>query len=164
MPNINTPGANHAAPAPSGGWQWLPYTDQAMLHTITQAVRIIDQRIKGSQRCDAAFRALPGGRSFADVWSDPTIWVSYDPDNLGHKFGVTNRVSGTEISITRFALRMGRWTTAATLIHELAHTNGAPGGNSHAAEGTLRDCLLQGLEDPNIVGAIKRASRGEVLV
>ena len=164
MPSINTPSSHHAGPGPISGWQWLPYTDAVLLATLRQAISIIDRRINGYAPCDVAFRALPSGRSFAQVWRDPSIWISYDPDNHGHKFGVTNRVGGDEISITRFALRMGRWTTAATLVHELAHTNGAPGGNSHAAEGTLRNCLLQGLEDPTIVGTVQKVSRGMAIV
>src|SRR5664279_2091109 len=128
MPTINTPSSAHAGPATIAGWQWLPYTDATLLHTLRDAIHIISARINGNKPCDAAFKALPSGRTFAQVWADASIWVSYDPDNIGTKYGVTDRVGGSEISITRYALRMGRWTTAATLIHELAHTNGAPGG------------------------------------
>jgi len=163
MPRVNTPDTGHAGPAANGGWQWLPYTDNVLLHTLRVAMRIIDTRIKGNRPCDQAFRALPGGRTFAQVWADPGVWVSYDPKNNGLNYGVTNFVGGKEISITRFALRMGHWTTAATLIHELGHVNGAPGGRSHAAEGTLRHCLLPGLEDPNILGTIQRVARGSRL-
>ena|SRR5664279_2341124 len=158
MPTINTPSSAHAGPATIAGWQWLPYTDATLLHTLRDAIHIISARINGNKPCDAAFKALPSGRTFAQVWADASIWVSYDPDNIGTKYGVTDRVGGSEISITRYALRMGRWTTAATLIHELAHTNGAPGGASHAAEATLSSCLLNALEDKAILGQIIRAS------
>jgi hypothetical protein len=160
MPNVNTPASRHAGPAAVAGWQWLPYTDASLLHTLIRAIGIIDARIKSHKPCNEAFKVLPGGRTFAQVWNDPNIWISYDPKNDGHSYGVTNRAGGKEVSITRYALRMGQWTTAATLVHELAHTNGAPGGASHAAEGTLSHCLLHALEDPNILGAIIRASRG----
>jgi hypothetical protein len=161
MPKVNTPASKHAGPAATAGWQWLPYTDDILLHTLNRAIGIIDARIKSHKPCNAAFKALAGGRTFAQVWSDANIWISYDPNNDGRHFGVTNRVGGKEVSITRYALRMGHWTTAATLVHELAHTNGAPGGASHAAEATLSQCLLHGLEDPNILGSIIRASRGD---
>jgi hypothetical protein len=161
MPKVNTPASKHAGPAAVAGWQWLPYTDEILLHTLNRAIGIINGRIKGHKPCNEAFKALPGGRTFSQVWNDPSIWISYDPKNDGHNFGVTNRVGGQEVSITRYALRMGHWTTAATLVHELAHTNGAPGGASHAAEATLSQCLLHGLEDPNILGSIIRASRGD---
>ena len=52
---------------------------------------------------------------------------------------------------------MGRWTVAATLVHELAHVNGAP-GNDRQAEHTLASCLLQKLEDPQIIGRITNPS------
>jgi hypothetical protein len=159
MPSVNTLFSGHVGPDATDGWEWLPYTDADLLHTLNRAIHIIDTRIKGHKPCNEAFKALAGGRTFAQVWDDPDIWVSYDPKNDGHNYGVTNRVGGQEISITQFALRMGRWTTAATLVHELAHTNGAPGGGSHAAEGTLRRCLLHALEDPNILGNIIHASR-----
>jgi hypothetical protein len=159
MPKINTPESGHTGPAANSGWQWLPYSSAVYVHTLRQAIHIIDDRIRGYKPCNQAFKALPGSRTFAQVWQDPSIWISFDPKNNGQDFGVTDRVGGSEISITEYALRMGRWTTAATLVHELAHTNGAPGGASHAAEATLRSCLLQGLEDPNILGTIIRASR-----
>lgn len=159
MPSINTPGSGHAGPAATTGWQWLPYANAGWLSTLRRAIQIIDSRIKGSKPCNAAFQALPSGKTFAQVWSDPTIWISYDPDQSGRKYGVTNRVGGREISITQYALRMGAWTTAATLIHELAHANGAPGGASHAAEATLSACLLNALEDKTILGSIQRAAR-----
>lgn len=159
MPKINTLASNHVAPATVAGWQWLPYKDPNLLHTLKRAIHIIDARIKGYKPCEAAFKSLPSGRTFSQVWADPAIWVSYDPDSSGHKYGVTNKVNGREISITKYALRMGEWTTAATLIHELAHTDGAPGGASHAAEATLSSCLLHALEDKSILGMINRASR-----
>lgn len=159
MPTINTPTSAHAGPAATAGWQWLPFTDANLLAALKRAINIIDARIKGSKPCNAAFKTLPSGRTFAQVWSDPTIWISYDPDRSGRKYGVTNRVGGSEISITQYALCMGEWTVAATLIHELAHANGAPGGASHAAEATLGDCLLNALEDKTILGQIQRASR-----
>jgi hypothetical protein len=164
MPSINAPGSGHHGPAASAGWQWLPYANAGWLTALRGAIHIIDTRIKGSKPCNAAFQALPSGKTFAQVWSDPPIWISYDPDQSGIKYGVTDRVGGREISITQYALRMGAWTTAATLIHELAHANGAPGGASRAAEATLSKCLLNALENKNILGAIERASRGARIV
>jgi hypothetical protein len=158
MPSINIPGSGHTGPAMTAGWQWLPYTNAGWLTTLRRAIHIIDSRIKGNQPCNAAFRALPSGRTFAQVWADPTIWISFDPDRTG-KYGVTDRVGGKEISITEYSLMMGAWTVAATLIHELAHVNGAPGGASHAAEATLSRCLLHKLEDKTILGKLERARR-----
>jgi hypothetical protein len=158
MPSINTTGSGHAAPAAIAGWQWLPYSNVGWLSTLRKAIHIIDTRIKGNQPCNAAFSALPSGRTFAHVWADPTIWISFDPDRTG-RYGATNRVGGKEITITEYALAMGVWTVAATLIHELAHTNGAPSGNSHAAEATLGKCLLRNLEINTILGKLEQSKR-----
>ena len=72
-------------------------------------------------------------------------------------FGVTPGASGfaTELAIGPRAFRIGRWTVLATLIHELAHCNGAPGGGSTVAEDALPACGLgrlseqsTGVDDP----------------
>ncbi len=103
------------------------------------------------------FQSLDGGRTFAEVWNDPHVWINYDPENRQGKYGAHRR--GTkEIAISKYALRMGRWTVAATLVHELAHVNGAPGNNSQA-EDTLKTCLLKGLHDPTIIGRVADASK-----
>jgi hypothetical protein len=154
VPQINTPTSGHHSPAPKSGFSWLPYTATRDLSTLQHAVRIIDGRIKGTHACDAAFRALPGRRSFVQVWADQGIWISYDPSNDGSNYGATEFVGGKEITITEYALRLGVWTVAGTLIHELAHTNGAD-TVTHDAEGTLKRCLLQTVEDPTIIGMIR---------
>lgn len=150
VPKINTPLSGHAAPAAVAGWQWLPYSNAAFLTTLTAAMTIIHNRIRGHVPCNNAFRALPGGRSFSDVWNDPNIWLSCDPGRTGGRFGAT---LGNEVTISGYSLAMGHWTTCATLIHELAHVNGAPGGTAQA-EDTLLSCLLRGHHDPTIIGQI----------
>ena len=159
MPSVNTVASRHSGPSPIAGWSWLPFNEKRHLHKLRTAVRIIDSRIRGSRPCGAAFRALPLERTFAQVWADANIWISYDPKNDGQNYGATNFVGGKEVTISEYALRMGHWTTAATLIHELAHTNGAD-GTSHDAEATLRDCLLSGLEDPTIIGMFRHIRSG----
>lgn len=157
MASINTPGSGHAAPAPTAGWQWQPYADAGFLAALRAAVQIIDNRIKNHQPCNSAFRALPGGRTFAQVWNDNSIWISCDPSRVAQRYGAT---LGNEVTVTAYSLAMGRWTVAATLIHELAHVNGA-GGGSRDAENTLLRCLLHGLHDPNIIGQIIRSKKLE---
>jgi hypothetical protein len=154
MPTINTPASGHAGPAPlAGGHSYLPYTNVTFLKTLNAAIEIISKRITGYAPCDKAFKALPGGKDFATVWADASVWLNFDPSRKQGDFGATR---GKDVTITAFSLAMGRWTVAATLVHEMAHVNGAP-GNTHAAEATLRHCLLQGLEDPTIIGAIPRS-------
>ena len=89
---------------------------------------------------DVYFRALPDGKSLTDLLADSTIWVNYSTGIGG--FGQTNMVSGHEIAIGPKAFRIGRWTVLATLIHELAHVDGAPGGSDLRAEEALLACGL----------------------
>ena len=88
------------------------------------------------------------------VWNDPSIWISFDPDKTGTKWGVT--LGRKHISLTAYALAMGQWSAAATLVHELAHVNGA-GNNNTVAEDTLKHCLLKSLHDPNIIGSLMKS-------
>jgi hypothetical protein len=77
------------------------------------------------------FRGLSYGRSLSELLGDSSIWVNYGPGIPG-----TGQISpdGKEIAIGPKAFNIGRWTVLAALIHELAHSNGAPGGDSTAAE------------------------------
>ena len=85
------------------------------------------------------FRTLPNGRSLSDLLNDGSLWVNFDP--VITEFGRTNNVH-REMAIGKPAFRIGRWTVLATLIHELAHINGAPGGNDRRAEEALLHCGL----------------------
>ena len=58
-----------------------------------------------------------------------------------------------------FRIGMGRWTTAATLVHELAHANGADGVTRDAGA-TLGECMLSGLEDPTVIGMLRGIQSG----
>jgi len=158
MPKINVQGSGHAGPAPlPGGHQYLVYPNAHphYLQTLKHSIHIIDTKIKSYQPCNDAFRALPGGRTLLQVWSDPDVWINFDPSLNHGDYGATR---GKDITITAFSLRMGYWTVAATLVHELAHVNGAS-GTTHDAEGTLHSCLLKNLEDPAIIGQIVQASK-----
>ena len=161
MPHINEQGSGHTGPAPlPNGHQYLPYpaTPPIFLQTLKQAIRIIDTKIKGYKPCNDAFKALPGGRTLAQIWSDTAVWINFDPSTTHGDYGATR---GNNVTITAFTLRKGVWPTTATLVHELAHVGGAPGTN-HDAEGTLRRCLLKNLEDPNIIGELIRTSKVSV--
>jgi hypothetical protein len=81
------------------------------------------------------------------------VWISYDPGSASGRFGAT---LGNEVTLSQYAFRMGSWTLVATLIHELAHVNGAD-GVSHDAEATLQKCLMGAHHDPAILGQIRSA-------
>jgi len=155
MPKIHLSGSVYSAPPSIAGWKWLPYTNKTYLNTLNRAIKTIDSKIKKSSSCDKSFRKLPGGKTFLQIWNDNNVWVSFDPDKGGSKWGVT--LSRQHISITAYTLAMGHWATAATLIHELAHVNGAPGTNTQA-EDVLLSCMLKSLHDPRIIGQIIRST------
>ncbi len=70
------------------------------------------------------------------------------------KYGAT--LSGKHITLTAYTLKMGKWTTAATLMHELAHVGEALDTD---AEDILLKCLLRGLHDPNIIGRVIKGEK-----
>ena len=152
MPSINTTGSGHAGPVGVGA-NFLPYTNAEgrYLSVLQAAMNVINSRIVGHAPCNTAFRALPRGRSFSDVWHDNSVWINYDPDLVPGYFGAR---FGNDITIAKHAFVMGHWTVVSTLVHELAHVNGAPGGNSRQAEDTLKRCLLHQLHDPTILGRL----------
>jgi hypothetical protein len=160
MPRINVPGSGHKAPLPTAGYRWLPFSDATHLAAVRKAFGVIDARIKGHEPCNAAFKALPGGRTFADLWGDPNVWVSFDPDGRATSFGGT---LGKEITLSAYACRMGHWTLVATLVHELAHVGGVHGPNN-AAEATLKACLMRAHYNPYIIGSLSSSERSNTLV
>ena len=108
---------------------------------------------KNIPAADVYFRGLPGGRSLTELLADNTIWVNYHATMVA--FGETNSVGGKEIAISTTSFRIGRWTVLATLIHELAHSNGAPGGIDKRAERAVLACglgkkteITTGIDDP----------------
>lgn len=97
---------------------------------------------------DVYFRNITtGARSLTALLADSSIWVNYHATMT--EFGVTPGASGfaSECAIGPRAFRIGRWTVLATLIHELAHCNGAAGGGSTAAEDALPHCGLGRLSE-----------------
>ena len=104
MPQVNTPASGHAGPVPTRGWQWQSFANATYLHRLQHAFGIINARLSGYAQCDAAFRALPGARTFSQVWADPMVWISYDPGNVAGRFGAT---LGNEVTITEYACRLG---------------------------------------------------------
>lgn len=89
------------------------------------------------------FKSLTGGKSLSELLKDKSIWINYHA-TMGY-YGETEYAGGKEIAISNYACRRGRWTMLATLIHELAHANGAAGG--HSAELALVHCGLGNMSE-----------------
>lgn len=157
MAKIHVSGDGYAAPPPNSGWQWLPYSNAHKKRIIEQALFILRHNVRGMKPCNDCFSRLPGGRTFDDILDDPNVVISFDPKNNGSDYGATDQVGGHDITITEFSIRMGRWTVAATLVHEMAHVNGAP-VDTHQAEGTLLCCGFSALHDATIIGAEETSS------
>lgn len=149
---INTAGSGHTGPVKNGDAEWLPY-DAALdkqKKCLEKAIGICKNNIRGSKTCNDAFKKLPGGRSFDDIFDDDTVWISYCPNKT--TYGFTNVVGGKEITICEYAYMWGFWSVVGTLVHEMGHVNGA-GTTDHAAEGTLLSCGLAKVHDPTIIGS-----------
>lgn len=131
----------------------LPFKNKNLLSVITRAVNIIDTRIKGYAPCEAAFKALPNGKTFSEIWNQKDVWISYFPDSSGNHYGYMYMKN---ITISTYVLSMGHWMTASTIIHELAHVNGVRGENLDA-ENTLLSCLLHKHHDPRAIAYIRNA-------
>ena len=108
---------------------------------------------RGTPSANTYFRGLPGGRTLTALLADASIWINYGPSLGG--WGQTDSVGGKEIALGGLAFRTGRWSVLATMIHELAHSNGAPGGASQDAERAVLACGLgssserrTGVDDP----------------
>lgn len=81
---------------------------------------VSDHRIKVRQQ---VLPALPSVRDLRDLLNDGSIWLNHDPASAD--WGATSIPHPTEVSINSLAFRWGRWSVLATLVHELAHVNGA---------------------------------------
>lgn len=87
------------------------------------------------------FRSLPGGRSLTAILADSSLWINYCPNRVEYGWTVGTPGGGVEVGICPLSFRWGRWMVVATLIHELAHVNGAP-GSGDSAERALPHCGL----------------------
>lgn len=158
MVKIHIPGDGHTA-ATFAGFTWNPFSDHKKKKVITDAVFILEHNVRGMRPCNNCFTRLPNGRTFDNLLNDNSIFVCHFPNAPGQLFGAT---LGNDITITDFSIRMGRWTVAATLVHELAHVNGAP-GTDHQAEGTLLCCGFSNIHDATIIGAVTGSQGGTAI-
>ncbi|PVB63692.1 hypothetical protein [Labrenzia sp. 011] len=135
----------------------LNYTrfDSAQYGKLKWARNRLFRMVKNIPGCNAYFRTLPGGRSLSDMIGDSGIWVNYG-SGLSPLYGEIHVPTG-EIAVGDRAFNMGRWMVLATLVHELAHHNGAPitGGDTRAEEAVYHCGLgnsreyYDGVDDPN---------------
>jgi hypothetical protein len=141
MPQVNIPGSGHGEFTSAAGNRFWEYKDEKIKKMLDQAIWIIEHNVTKMKSCDECFKKLPGGRTFNDVWKDAAIWINFEPRKDRDWYGVTRGVGGKDISISQSAFDKGKWWVAGTLVHELAHTNGAS-ATTGDADKTLLKCGL----------------------
>ena len=161
MPNINRPSKNRTILRTKDGDTWEPFQDEKQVNVMIEAFMMINKHVIWDKAilktCNCAFAKLAGHRDFATVWRDPGIWVSLNSNPASDIFGMTYKME-ISIPLRLFSLASPVRVIAATLVHELAHVNGAPGGwtDSKAAESTLPPCGFEDQYNPAMVGSIRR--------
>ncbi len=125
---------DHVSPTP--GYITVPASYRWMFRWSRTRARMIARNIASA---NTYFASLPGGRTLTALLGDNSIWINYNA--TFNYFGETNAVGGKEIAVGNKAIRIGKWTVLATIIHELAHVNGAD-GSTHAAEKAVLECGL----------------------
>lgn len=166
MPHVNDDGRVHQSfilffpgdPSVPDARFW-PYDGGPIRKTLTKAINIIQKNIVGKiVTCNRYFTALPGvggpPRTFDDIWNDPLFYINFDPRPTVNFRAVSSLdpAHPMEITISPVAFRQSEWNVAATIVHEMAHLNGAPVAPSNAAERALPKCGLGKLFDPSAVG------------
>jgi hypothetical protein len=122
------------------------------IRRLREAIAHINRRIRVHTEANRAFLAIPGGRGFSldTLLAGPDIIVCFDPVHHGPILAATPLV-GRRISITEFGFRSTGRSVEATLIHELAHVNGAS-GTTRDAENVLRRSRMGDQFNPRVVG------------
>lgn len=142
-------------------WPHRYRLDAYRVQLIQQALDWIRDNVVNSSStagtCNSAFSNLRGGRSFEEVWQSRNVWISccLCPGNL---FGIA---TGNDIAIAKDAYAQGWEAVAATIIHELAHVNGATVSTSDA-EDTLLECGLESEHQSGLIGHYLREASGQV--
>ena len=147
----------------SGDENGIPFTAFPLGHrhqvrwARTKAIWIA-KRLRSANRY---YTSLSAGRSLTRLLDDGSIWINYNPSLAVD--GATFHNSDLWVGPGPF--RVGRWTVLATILHELAHINGAGGAATgltcsafsvacHAAERAVLECglgkrtELGGADDP----------------
>jgi hypothetical protein len=139
---VNTSGSGHGNFTSASGNNFWAYSDDKDLKMLNAALYILRNNVKGMKPCNKCFQKLPGGRTFDDVLNDDNVWINYEARTDRGWYGVTSGQRPNEISISKSAFNKGRWWVAGTLVHEMAHVNGASGSTGDA-DNTLLCCGLK---------------------
>jgi len=119
-----------------------PTFNASCLPSLKRAIKIVSNLPK---KCDCAFKAIGSHRSLQQLLGDPSITIHYDPDPSTEGEDAYTKPGNThDIYFHSDLCRMGRWSLAALLVHELVHITlvPAPEGQEDQAYGMEKTCGL----------------------
>ena len=120
------------------GYLPVPVQHRAALYWARARARVIAQTLPAANKY---FMHLPFRRSLTELLDMKSIWVNYSVSLRAIDYGETTLFF--EIALAPGPFRIGRWQVLGTLIHELAHSDGAAWGpNDTEAEESLIACGL----------------------
>jgi len=132
--------------SPVAGYLPVPPHLRSQLYWARTRARLIASKIPDA---DKYFLHLPKRRSLTELLADRSIWINYSV-LLGGDYGEATGYD--QIAIGPSAFRVGRWTVLATVIHELAHCDGASGRRTNMeAELAVLACGL-GKKSEQVLG------------
>jgi hypothetical protein len=118
--------------SPPNRWRRVPRGEVQRL----EAARSIVERVVGWRRCrQYVLENHPGSNTLRQAFDRAQLWKN--PSTERGAYGAGDQ-PGTNISYTNLAYRMGRWTLAATIVHELMHNCGVE--NEETCEGAVTAC------------------------
>jgi RHS repeat-associated protein len=126
-----------------------PTFNEDCLPALKKALDIVRKLPK---KCDCAFKRIGSHRSLRQLVDDPNITIHYDPEpppKGSTEDAYTLQGDTHNIWTHPFPCRMGRWSLAAMLVHELVHITLVPGPGQDdlngLAYGMERECGLSPL-------------------
>ncbi len=166
MVSVNTDGRVHASfieTFPGTAFPqirfWPYFEGQKELVVLRKALALIrDNIFRKNHNCQRYFKTLPLGRGFDDIFGDANVWINYDDQTSVSFLGATSvqqTPAVTEITLNAGTFGRGHWVVAATIIHELAHVNGVPGGAGMSAEDSLKHCGMAAHWSADAVGVLE---------
>jgi len=123
-----------------------PTFNSDCLPALKRALEIVRKVALSNKACNCAYKQIGSGRSLSDLLDDPNIKIVSVPHDKYLRDANGNIISAqasyvfpydtSHIFIRPWSCRMGRWTLAADLVHELVHlTKGSlPGDDEQLPE------------------------------
>jgi len=138
-----------------------PSFNSNCLPALKQALDIVRKIALTNKTCNCAYKTIPegSGRSLSDFLDDPGIKITSAPKDIPTKdangnvtsvvAAYVNPFNTHRIYITPWSCRMGRWTLAADLVHELVHlTKGSLPGDDEQLPADME--ILCGVTKPQM--------------